>query len=308
MFSAFKKERPTLQLYGKLPLAKDYLRVGAGKGNGQVLRDWMDQAYSTNADRGELPAFPWPVRFLIGIPGADPIQGVGWSSTDAGGHRPFPFAIFVERKKKALLAECRAGFESNAPVWTELEEKRGIIENVDNGEEFLVRMRGREIEVDLTPRPDPALDLGAWTSALWPEEGQNGLVNVLSDVARETTGSVRSPIRLPLATGMPAEPQVHAWWRALVALKALGDDVPTVFFPAGQPTGDEPSHVTFFRQAMRPGDAHWVSSSRRHHGLGPTDHGPAQPLQAEGNVTRSESASTLADSMKGALATARARS
>ena len=40
-FDRFRRESPQLQLYGKLPLAKDYLRVGASKGAGLDLRDWL---------------------------------------------------------------------------------------------------------------------------------------------------------------------------------------------------------------------------------------------------------------------------
>ena len=34
MFSFLRKESVALQLYGKLPLAKDYLRIGCGQGAG----------------------------------------------------------------------------------------------------------------------------------------------------------------------------------------------------------------------------------------------------------------------------------
>ena len=46
MLSRFRKEVASVELYGKLPIAKDYLRIGCGEGAGLAFRDFLDQAIS----------------------------------------------------------------------------------------------------------------------------------------------------------------------------------------------------------------------------------------------------------------------
>jgi hypothetical protein len=87
-------ENAALQLYGKLPLAKDYLRIGCGDGAGRDLREWLDRTFGTGRDQLVLHE---PLRF-IGQGEKEPLQGILWPSSDAGGLRLFPFTLFVERR------------------------------------------------------------------------------------------------------------------------------------------------------------------------------------------------------------------
>ena len=66
MLNRFRKEIAPIELYGKLPIAKDYLRIGGGTGAGIALRDWLDQGFSSRVERGAVPTLAWPGRFLIG--------------------------------------------------------------------------------------------------------------------------------------------------------------------------------------------------------------------------------------------------
>ena len=77
-----RKESPELQVYGKLPLAKDYLRIGASSGASMALRSWLDEGFS-GGPRGERqPRLAWPARFIIGSRwGGAPL--LGWELPDA---------------------------------------------------------------------------------------------------------------------------------------------------------------------------------------------------------------------------------
>src|SRR5262245_31500865 len=105
MFSFLRSETAGVELYGKLPLAKDYLRVGCGEGSGLALREWLDRAFSGAADSVHPPQLAYPMRFVTGDALGAPLSGCAWPSSDAGGLRKFPFALFVERKRKPLVED-----------------------------------------------------------------------------------------------------------------------------------------------------------------------------------------------------------
>lgn len=311
MFRRFLKEGPpALQLYGKLPLARDYLRVGASKGAGRDLREWLDSAFSSMADRGGAPRFPWPLRMVVAGAEGDPLLGSGWASSDRGGERSFPFVLFVERRSRTLIDAVPEELNGLEDLWRQLEELYAQRDQYADGEAFLGGMRGRELE-----QGGPALrgevlrvSYPSWVEALWPEEAGEGLVRTLISLGRLLREGHRGPLRLPLVSDLPPAPQVSGWWSVLSELGAWPQgEVPSLFYPQrAQATGDEPAYVVFLRGRLRVEEAAWTSSARGQANLGRGDYTRGAPCLA-GEAPVGENVPPLAVSMRGALATARAR-
>jgi hypothetical protein len=224
------QEHPALQLYGKLPLAKDYLRVGCGDGAGRDLREWLDRTFGTG--REELVLHE-PLRFL-GQGAKDPLQGILWPSSDVGGLRKFPFTLFVERRRKAVLADLARGLTEAEGVWRLLAEERERCLAFEDGRELLDDHRGRELEIgaDLVVADEHA-DLDAWVEALWGRDaGLDGLRAACTRIAALVRERYAGPYRLPLVRELPLRDQVLAWVHVLRTLGGLADDeLPTLFFP-----------------------------------------------------------------------------
>jgi len=311
MFDRFRKEAPELQLYGKLPLAKDYLRVGASKGAGRDLREWLDYAFSSRAVQGAPPRFAWPARFVLGAVPGEPLMGTVWPSSDTGGERDFPFTLFVTRRRAALVKALLEGLAGLEPMWRELSACHASIERFSDGLAFLAEMRGRAFSVDeptpATGGPAERIPWDAWVSALWPKDKQAGLVKVLVSLAELRQSDSSGALRLPLVANRPALPQVHGWWSALVGLKLVRPgEVPSVFFPLQDLSGREPAFVLFLTQPLGHQHVEWLGSTRAQARLGPGDFATSLPALSPPTPT-TENTPDLAVSMRGALATARAR-
>lgn len=229
MFSFLRKEDPPLQLYGKLPLAKDYLRIGASEGAGRRWREWMDRAFGAGGE-GVGRLAPW--RFLVAARSQPALLGVLWPSSDAGGLRPFPFALWVERTWSALLAECTDDPARAEAWWGALESLGAEARGFADGAALLAGLRGRRIASPPDPNAEPAAEptLGEWTSLSFPD-GIRGLEAVLAELASEVTG----PLRMPVTRARPRSPQVAAWLRALGSSGALGKKAfGTLFVPLSE--------------------------------------------------------------------------
>lgn len=241
MFSFLGKEACPIHLYGKLPLAKDYLRVGAGSGSAQTLRDWLDRAFSQGANSKDPLLLPWPAALIAGESWGQPLCAAAWPSGDAGHLRPFPFTAFIERKKKPLLEDLERGWALSAAVWEKLGECYAAREAHDNGQSFLAAMRGREIALEaLQPIEAERIDFEVWISALWPDTGKDGLLEFLRALEALRRANHRGPLRLPLVTNLPSRPQVQAWMRLLVEMNLVARDaLPTLLFPLPAPRPSE---------------------------------------------------------------------
>ena len=204
MFGLRRRERPPLELYGKLPIAKDYLRLGFGDGAGLMLRDWLDATYSTSADPEDRPSVAWPARFVLGDAwGGGSIVGLLSPSTDAGGLRPFPFAIGVERRRKALIEDVETGFDHvSEAVWRELRSQQDCCAAQADGRSGLAKLRGVELDVEgLGVCPSRGVSLEPWFDAIWPDRGREGFVATLERVGR---GAARRRAASPAVGGRPA--------------------------------------------------------------------------------------------------------
>ncbi|HTF90220.1 MAG TPA: hypothetical protein VK843_17525 [Planctomycetota bacterium] len=233
MFSFLGKESCTIQIYGKLPLAKDYLRIGAGSGSGQALRDWLDRAFSQGANAKTALSLPWPAALIVGESWGQPLIAAAWPSGDAGNLRPFPFTAFIERKKKPVIEDLVHGLPVASPIFDWLAEAYAARDANSDGASFLAAMRKREIAVDgLVPFEAERIDFDNWIAALWPEQGKDGLFECLRGLEALRRATYRGPLRLPLVGNLPVRAQVAAWYRLLVEMNLVGRDaLPTLFFP-----------------------------------------------------------------------------
>jgi len=231
-FSLFGKgsETPTLQLYGKLPIAKDYLRIGCGDGAALAMRDLLDGTFGTTRKGEDEFVLHETLRFIIG--GKEPLQGTIWASSDAGGHRRFPFMLCVDRRAKKFAHDFEHGLVQAEGVWRSLAEIFGDNQDCGDGQELLQRQRGRTLELEPEGVSGVAgTDFAAWVSALWPSEGMAGLHSLLSRL-REQSGTKSSLFRLPLVRELPLRDQVVGWTSMLESLGLIpGGVLPTIFFP-----------------------------------------------------------------------------
>ena len=283
-------ESQPLQLYGKLPVAKDYLRIGCGDGSARELREWLDRTFGTV--REEPLVLSEPLRFL-GLADRDPLQGYLWPSTDAGGHRKFPFTLLVERRRKSLLADLEAGNLTEAEgAWRRLAELRERCMQAADGQELLAQQRGTDVTMSEEERTMGApADFDAWLACLWPEESLEGLFELFARLIALARGGHAGPYRLPLARALPHRDQVVAWVHVLRRVGALPrDEVPTLFFPPRSivPSSEHGS-VVVSAGALRDDQVAWLSIAGGDDDLGPADlahgvggdDGAASPAEGE---------------------------
>jgi hypothetical protein len=312
MFSFFGRERPQLQLYGKLPLAKDYLRVGCGDGSSRKLREWLDQAFGSARDVASQPVLGEPLRFL-GQASDEPLQGCLWPSSDEGGKRTFPFALCVERKRRALLADLDEGLPHAEGIWRELETLREGAELAGDGARFLDAFRGRELDLQsIEPRTPGRANWGDWLDALWPVEREAGLSRALEQIRDLARASLGGPWRLPLARALPLRDQVLAWLFALTELGALPKgSVPTLFLPSGAGllgvSTREPAFAVFAADPVSSEQVGWLLPANPDTVLGARDLSRGIMASEREPDADGERAPPLKDSLRAMLASVRAR-
>lgn len=309
MFSFFSAGPRPLQLYGKLPIAKDYLRIGASEGAGLALRDWMDRTFSQPAGGAGPPSLAGPMAFVLGGAADAPLLGVIRPSSDTGGLRPFPFATFVEHRRKTLLQDLESGAGRALAIWDELE--RAFTEHVQHrdAQSFLTAMRGRSLDLErIAAQRAETVDFTAWRQALEAEPNQNALDKLLTALRALGRQSYDGPLRLPIVRGMASVAQGHAWWLALRDCGlAARDTPPTVFLPASNSAESAaPTHVrgaafaVFFRKLPTPEQASWLRAPVPDHALAPGDLCSARACIADA-APASEHALALSDSLRAAL-------
>jgi hypothetical protein len=301
-FLGLGRESPQLELYGKLPIAKDYLRIGCGDGAGRELREWLDRTFGTVRSSSEQIVLDEPLRFL-GQSTDEPLLGCLWPSSDAGGLRVFPFTLFVRRRRKTLGADIEDGLVVAEGVWRWLAETRERCLAYADGERMLVANRGRELALGSIGKVEGAhADFDPWIAALWPSEGRNGLLSVFERLLELGRDGYRGPYRLPLARELPLRDQVLGWCSALEGLRALSKgEVPTLFFPPRSlvPTS-APASLVVSRGPLVDNQVSWLTAWSRME-LGPADFS-GHLDRAVGGTTPSEGRSSLRESIRSALA------
>ena len=293
MFSFFREEILAVEAYGKLPLAKDYLRVGCAEGAPALWRKWLDAGFSSGS-AGHFPALSGPLRFATGSVWGEPLVGLLWPSSDAGGLRKFPLTLLVERRAKPARTDAAAGFPVARTLWSELEALKRAGESRADGAGFLAALRGREFDLQaLAPARGERFDFGSFEAALAALDG--GLEGILRRLAELRRSGPRTLLRLPLAANLDHVEQAHGWLSLCTDLGLLhGVDAPAAYFPAEPAPEGLPGALVLATRPFQPSDVAWLAP------LGSTRLGPedlAQPVRLEAPIVRESSlplATTLA--------------
>lgn len=313
MFGFLRHECPPLQLYGKLPLAKDYLRLGMGEGAALALREWLDATFSGGAARGNPPELAWPTRFMIGDAWRGCLQGILTPSADAGGLRAFPFLMCVERKRKAVLADLQADLAGAASIWAQLCEHRQRSVAHADGKALLAATRGAQIDLQkAAPVPMAGVAAEAWLQGLWPGAGREGFEADLERLHAVAATGADTPVRLPLLPGCSQRQQVLTWLEVLERLGLLAPAVcPTLFFPESHaPQAVLPGAVeaapstpfmTVFRSPATTAHGAWLQAARADESLGEADLAGGRPLPQANAAPTSEGLPPLAASLRSAV-------
>ncbi|MEQ8768295.1 MAG: hypothetical protein RL885_30610 [Planctomycetota bacterium] len=118
-------EKLTLAAYGKLPLSKEFLRVGCVGAGPVAFKDWVDVGFSSTAEVHRDAPPDWYRRVLFLEPeGREAVVASIRDSSDEGGERRFPFAVFVTLKSRPLRSLAVGGLAfALEPFWEMLEDR-----------------------------------------------------------------------------------------------------------------------------------------------------------------------------------------
>lgn len=246
--------------FGKLPVYKDFISAGLTDDVSREFRDWLSNGFSRHwSTRDDFRSAEIPLHaFLIRLPESRKMAaGAIWGSTDQGGLRKFPFALFTilpagKPAASVLTAlDYLSVFESRA---------REIRRKYDGGGTLAAvyqELRGARIEIPVRPQKQIRARLadalarkrvGPLATALFDSDAETqwaALLSGLDAAARRPTAGAAA-FRLPLADGTPPLDQLKLWTVRLL------QSSPSGAVPAGvlyRTSGAAPRGVLFFRDA-----------------------------------------------------------
>lgn len=237
-----KLESYALNLYGKLPIYKDFISSGFTEEGTKDFRDWLGNGFSRRWSvleeyRGEEIPFH---TFLFALPGGKrTVAGALWGSHDEGGLRQFPFTLFSVLPQGRPISDpfvalsCLEVFAQKADF---------IRRNFLHGRtvaSFYEAFRGARIEVPVkrpvriaegVEKEARGVVLGDFAESLF---GENAVaewprfLTRLRTACRHSQGPGAGALRLPLGNLLPAELQVQIWLTWLEAEGCLADRGPS---------------------------------------------------------------------------------
>jgi type VI secretion system ImpM family protein len=222
-----------LQAYGKLPIYKDFISIGLTDAGAREFRQWLDRGFSYRwAENEEYRDTEIPAHgFLLRLPESRScVAGALWGSSDEGGLRKFPFAVFLSFPISAPAAEPLAAVHYLAALERRCEEIRDGYAAGASLSGFYKAYRGAEFECALKTREQAGRELksaigdfavsdfaeslfGSRAAARWP-----AFLAELEDAANRSNGP--GAIRLPLGGVLPRSREISIWLRWLDRLDA----------------------------------------------------------------------------------------
>lgn len=253
-------------LFGKLPVAADFLRRRCAAGAGASFREWLGQA----ASAGDGIAVAWRTLHLAeGYPEA--IVAHVEPSADATGHRRFPVAVYAAIPRDALGKDAPERFARAVPAWNTLAGTARAVRSASIAElDATLDLQTVRIDAD-APNPDGPVPLRAiaaiegrlrpgFAARMWR------LRAVLNDLAaRRFRGPDIPCLPLPLPPEGSTEAYGFTWLKILAALGVGGEgDAPlSVAMPPADAAAE--SGQAELRLLPRPplakDAAEWLSSS-----------------------------------------------
>jgi type VI secretion system ImpM family protein len=242
--------------FGKLPVYKDFISAGLTDDVSREFRDWLSDGFSKVwSARDDCRSAEIPLHaFLLRLPASRKMAaGALWGSTDQGGLRKFPFALFTilpaGRPAAAVLTaldylpvfetrarEIRRKYDAGGSLADVYQELRGARIEVPVRKEDQIRLRLAEA----LARPR----VGPLARALFERDTEtrwSALLSGLDATARRPAAGAAA-FRVPLAEETSPLDQLKLWTIRLAKASA----------PTGvlyRTTGDTPRGVVFFRDA-----------------------------------------------------------
>ena len=219
-FSRGTQARLSLGVYGKLPLSKEFLRIGCADGAGHAFYTWVNEGFDAAVRRSgsrDVDVGDW--RWLFAPEGfKECVLATVRTSTDHGGLRSFPFICFVCVRCERLGDGLSGRVSAARNLWEQLEAADEVLSKAPDLHAFKETQGAWEIHDD----PNAELDLASFEWAvLEPDIAEQasafhefiGAATVL-DSAR-IPGARLPALRIPIHTGLPAFEQTVAALEAL---------------------------------------------------------------------------------------------
>ncbi|MFN7987839.1 MAG: TagF domain-containing protein [Thermoanaerobaculia bacterium] len=221
-----KLETYPLNVYGKLPIYKDFISSGFTEEGSKDFRDWLGNGFSRRWSLlEEYKGSEIPLHtFLLPLPGGKrSVAGTLWGSHDEGGLRQFPFTLFSVVPQGRPVADpfvalsCLETFEGRAAY-----VRRNFLQGRTVAS-FYDEFRGARIELAVK-RPGKIAEsvekeakgvllgefaeslLGPGAAAEWPR-----FLARLRTACSHAPGEGAGAVRIPLGNQLPAELQLQVW-------------------------------------------------------------------------------------------------
>lgn len=244
---------PTLSVYGKLPLSKEFLRYRCSSGAVGQFYQWInagfDHTVRFGGEKERLVGADWRVLYFAdGL--RDLVVGTIRESADNEGLRRFPFACYTAVPRENLPEGTDGQVEACTPLWQSLARAdRELSANVDL-EGFKQTFRDCELKAPGSLGSGTRLDafplasvIAALAERSAPGEDPSRVVtNALHELAlavrvldsRTIPGDRLPALRLPLHGELDTLAQARAWLACLgpVGFLARRRTPVTVFVPS----------------------------------------------------------------------------
>jgi type VI secretion system ImpM family protein len=244
--------------FGKLPVYKDFISAGLTDDASREFRDWLSNGFSRLwSARDDCRSTEIPLHaFVLGLPESRKIAvGALWGSTDQGGLRKFPFALFTILPAGKPVASVLSALDYLPVFETRAREIRRKYEAGGALADVYQELRGARIEVPVRPQkqirarladalardrvgPLATALFGADAAVRWP-----ALLAGLDAAARHPAAGAAA-LRLPLAEGSGPLDQLKLWTERLTKASSVAPTGVLYRIEAAAPCG-----VLFFRDA-----------------------------------------------------------
>ncbi len=256
-----KTVRLPVHAYGKLPIYKDFISSGMTDAPAQEFRAWLDKGFShrwSSDDECRDTEIP-PHSFLLRMPVSKGYAaGSLWGSSDEGGLRKFPFALFFSFPKDHGASDPLAAVEYLGEVERRASELRFLFGPGSSLTSFYHTYRGAELELALHAREQiarefrselSAFSVGEFAESLFGDEATTRWASLLA--AASSGADDPGAVRLPLGGRLPRAREIEFWLFWLSRQDPKGRrPVTGVLYPHGH----NPGRAIFFFRDIRPED------------------------------------------------------
>ncbi len=263
-FRGPKSIEAAVSAYGKLPLYKDFLRLGPAGREARALRQWLDRGISHYwAEREETREHPIGLHgFLLSFPDSRrQLLGALWGSHDEGELRRFPFTFFAALPGGRDAFPRPSSLAVLAQVLTKAADMRRELAAAGDVDQFYKRFRGatwdlvRERDGEIRERlirETSEVTIGELASSLYGESGSEEWPALLAYLRRrlESGSGMAFAARLPSSPLLPVDTQVAFWCALLTAWGGKKKTPCNLLFALDQ----ERSGIALIARELRPED------------------------------------------------------